>query len=66
MKERVKEQTVKEQCRSKMLTKIFAFLKARYTILCARQLQPSPDDCAVRVQWFSSVVELSKDNPNKE
>ena len=25
------------------------------TILCTRRLQPPRDDCAIRVQWFSSV-----------
>ena len=38
-----------------ILTKIFPFLTAMYTILCTRWLQPTLDDCAVRVQWFSSV-----------
>ena len=30
------------------------------TILCTRRLQPLRDDCAVRVQWFSSVFSLSQ------
>ena len=37
--------------RSKILTK----LTVRYTILCTRRLQPTRDDCAVQVQWSSSV-----------
>ena len=37
------------------MTKKLPFLTARYTILCARRLQPPRNDCAVRVQWFSSV-----------
>ena len=41
--------------RSKTLNKILPFLTARCIILCARRLQPPRDDCAVRVQWFSSV-----------
>ena len=41
--------------RSKILTKILTFSTARYTILCTCRLQPPSDDCAVRVQWFSSV-----------
>ena len=40
----------------KKMTKILPFLTARYTILCTRRLQPPRDDCAVRAQWFSSVV----------
>ena len=36
-------------------TKILPLLTARYSILCTRRLQPPRDDCAVRVQWFSSV-----------
>ena len=42
--------------RSKILTKIVPLLTARYTILCTRRLQPTRDDCAVRVQWFSCVL----------
>ena len=30
-------------------------LTVRFTILCTFRLQPPRDDCAVRVQWFSSV-----------
>ena len=37
---------------SKILTKKYP----RYTILCTRRLQPPRDDCAIRVQRFSSVV----------
>ena len=29
---------------------------ARYPILSTRRLQPPRDDCAVRVQWFSSMI----------
>ena len=42
--------------RSKILTKILPFLTARYTILCTPRLQPPLDDCAVQVQWFSSLL----------
>ena len=38
------------------MTKILPLLTPRYSILCTRRLQPPRDDCAVRVQWFSSVV----------
>ena len=41
--------------RSKLLTKMLHFLRARYTILCIRRLQSPRDDCAVQVQWFTSV-----------
>ena len=34
-----------------------ALLTARYIILCTRRLQPPHDDCAVRVQRFSSVFQ---------
>ena len=37
------------------MTKILPFLKARFTIVCTRRLQPPHNDCTVRVQWFSSV-----------
>ena len=37
------------------MTKTLPLLTARYSILCTRRLQPPSDDCAVRVQWFSSV-----------
>ena len=37
------------------MTKILSLLKARCSILCIRRLHPPRDDCAVRVQWFSSV-----------
>ena len=40
--------------RSKILTKVLSLLTARYPILSTRRLQPH-DDCAVPVQWFSSV-----------
>ena len=33
----------------------FLTVTCRYTILCTCRLQPPRDDCAVRVQWFSSV-----------
>ena len=36
---------------NKKLTKILPLLKAKYSILCTRRLQPPLDDCAVRVQW---------------
>ena len=42
--------------RSNKLTKILPLLTAIYTILRTRRLQPPRDDCAVRVQWFSSVI----------
>ena len=42
-----------------MLTKKFTFLTARYTILSTCRLQPTRDDCAVRVQLFSGVVILT-------
>ena len=42
--------------RSKILTKILPFLTARYTILCTCRLQPTRDDFAAQVQWFSSVL----------
>ena len=35
-------------------------LTARYTILCTRRLQPPRDDCAVPVQWFSSMFTAEK------
>ena len=38
--------------RTKTFTKILPFLTA---ILRTRRLQPPRDDCAVPVQWFSSV-----------
>ena len=41
--------------RSKKLTKILPLITARYTILCTHRLQLPHDDCAARVQWFSSV-----------
>ena len=37
------------------MTKINPFLSAKYPILCACRLQPPCDDCAFRVQRFSSV-----------
>ena len=40
---------------SKTLNKIVPFLTARYIIQCTRRLQPTRDDCAVRVHWLSSV-----------
>ena len=39
-----------------ILTIILPFLTAWYTILYTRRLQPTRDDCTVRVQWFSSVT----------
>ena len=39
-----------------IFTKILPFLSARYTILCTWRLQPTCDDCSVRVQWLSSVI----------
>ena len=41
--------------RSEKMTKTLPLLTARFSILCTRRLQPPRDDCAVRVQWFSSV-----------
>ena len=35
------------------------FLTVWYIILCTRRLQPTRDDCNVRVQWFSSVISTS-------
>ena len=43
-------------CRSNILTKLLTFVIAGYTILCTRRLQPQRDDCTVRVQWFSSMI----------
>ena len=34
---------------------ILPLLTDRYTSLYTRRLQPLRDDCAVRLQWFSSV-----------
>ena len=36
------------------MTKVCPFLTTRYIILCTRRLQAPRDDCADRVQWFSS------------
>ena len=41
--------------RRKILIKISPLLSARYTILFTHRLQPPHDDCAVLVQWFSSM-----------
>ena len=37
---------------------ILPLLTAMYNILCTRRLQPPRDDCAVRAQWFSSVIRV--------
>ena len=37
------------------MTKILPLLTAMYTIMCSRRLQSPRDNCAVRVQWLSSV-----------
>ena len=39
-----------------MLTKKLTFLTARYTIMCTCRLQPTRNDCDVRVHFFSGVV----------
>ena len=44
----------------KKMTKKLPLLSTMYTILCICQLQPPRDDCAVRVQWFSSLVWLAE------
>ena len=38
-----------------ILTKILPFLTARYSSLCPLWLQPTRNNCAVGVQWCSSV-----------
>ena len=50
------QQFVMNILRSKILTKTYPFLTARYPIFCTCWLQPPGDDCAVRVQWFSSSM----------
>ena len=49
------------------MTKILPLLSARYmySFLCTRRLQPPRIDCAVRVQWFSSVITKEKERKKK-